>query len=253
MKKIIKALFSVFSLVGLYYLITTSSTLIVAILKDDIVNYPDLAITIFIVADVLLLLFLYIIFRKKNFKDYIRLKRINFKIASWSLIAGLAMIHVNNVFVDILRFINPVFSQNFEYKNNTEASSASLFIVFLLVCIMAPIVEEVLMRGVLFRKLEEVKIKPRLIVLISGFAFGFMHGNIIQGVHAILIGLLCALVFLWTKTIWAPILMHFGNNFYIIMSGIIPEPNNIFMTVLSYILALVVLPLAIFKIHKLKS
>ena len=80
------------------------------------------------------------------------------------------------------------------------------------------IVEEILMRGIIFRITEE-KLGSYLALLISAILFGVMHlGNPNSSFTAaiglaIQAGLLLAAAYIYSKNLWFPIAIHFAWNF----------------------------------------
>lgn len=75
----------------------------------------------------------------------------------------------------------------------------------------APVGEELLFRGVLYTMLRERwGIWPG--VLISSLIFGLIHGDLAVGLTAFLLGILLALVFEYSHSLWTSILVHTINN-----------------------------------------
>ena len=77
--------------------------------------------------------------------------------------------------------------------------------------IVAPIFEDLLFRGVLYRRLRDYLNVP-LAILISAAAFGIFHGNIIQFFYASALGILFAACYEHYGTVLVPILCHLGAN-----------------------------------------
>lgn len=86
-------------------------------------------------------------------------------------------------------------------------------------CIMAPLLEEWLCRGVIERGLLSCErgngrtgYSPALAIFISAAAFALIHRNIWQGVPAFLFGLLFGYVYYRTGSLKLTVLMHCFNN-----------------------------------------
>lgn len=90
---------------------------------------------------------------------------------------------------------------------NQMTYSGSLVVQIIAASIAAPIVEELLFRGLIYKRLRH-HLSATWCILISASVFGLIHGNIVQFVYAFLVGTLLAYVYERFKTIWAPILMH---------------------------------------------
>ena len=77
--------------------------------------------------------------------------------------------------------------------------------------IVAPIFEDLLFRGVVYRRLRDYLNVP-LAVIISSAAFGIFHGNIIQFLYAAALGFIFAILYEHYGTVLVPILCHLGAN-----------------------------------------
>lgn len=86
-----------------------------------------------------------------------------------------------------------------------------MWVSLLSAVVIAPVLEELLFRGLLYQRLRENS-GPLVSMLISAALFGLIHGNLVQFVYAFLIGLLLAYVYEKFKTIWAPIIFHGSAN-----------------------------------------
>ncbi|MDI9550201.1 MAG: CPBP family intramembrane metalloprotease [Bacteroidales bacterium] len=101
---------------------------------------------------------------------------------------------------------------------------APLWITLLSTCVLAPIFEEWMCRGIVLRGLLHAKrkdkegnvkagISPALAIVISALFFATIHGNLWQGITAFLLGCLLGYVYYRTGSLKLTILMHFANNF----------------------------------------
>lgn len=99
-----------------------------------------------------------------------------------------------------------------------EMATEGRFVInFLSVCVLAPLFEEWLCRGLLLGGLLNRGCKPWLAVLLSGIFFALIHGNLWQGLPALLLGCLFGYVYVKTGSLKLTILMHFTNNFVSLM------------------------------------
>lgn len=83
------------------------------------------------------------------------------------------------------------------------------FSMYLYACILGPISEELLFRGLVLRGLKPCG--KQTAILVSALVFGLFHGNIIQIPFAFAVGLVLAYVTLEYSIIWA-IVLHIINN-----------------------------------------
>ena len=79
---------------------------------------------------------------------------------------------------------------------------------------IAPVFEEIVLRGYLMQPLEKTGIGKGYAVLVSSIVFGIMHGNILQSPFAALVGMALGYAAIEYGVKWA-ILIHFLNNFVI--------------------------------------
>ncbi len=94
----------------------------------------------------------------------------------------------------------------------------SLVLVPLVMAISASVFEEILMRGILFRLMEE-KLGSYLALGLSALIFGLLHmsnpnSSLIMGLAiAIQAGLLLGAAYIYTRNLWFPIGIHLAWNF----------------------------------------
>ena len=81
----------------------------------------------------------------------------------------------------------------------------------LVVGIVGPIMEELLFRGVIQKRLEDYT-RPTMAAILSAVIFGAIHGNMLQFIYAALFGLGFAFIYKKFHTVWAPILAHCAGN-----------------------------------------
>ena len=123
------------------------------------------------------------------------------------IIMGHDLIYENSIgiilsYIPISSYIESVFNDIF----------AVPVVAFISVCLIAPIFEEVIFRGII---LEQLSKKNNIIksLLVSSLLFGIMHFNIHQGVHAFFIGLIFGYIYIKTNSLILAMFLHFINNF----------------------------------------
>lgn len=91
-------------------------------------------------------------------------------------------------------------------------------LAFLLVTVVA-LCEESIFRGYLILRLRNITSRAGAAVLLSSLIFSLGHGY--EGTAGVLtvgvMGLVFALVYMWRKSLTAPIVMHFLNDFIVIV------------------------------------
>lgn len=99
------------------------------------------------------------------------------------------------------------------YETVSEAFySGSLVSQALASAVTAPILEEVLMRGLLYARLRRCFSDLRPAVLLAALAFALFHGNVVQGVYAFFLGLYFVWLYEVYRTLLLPVLAHAAAN-----------------------------------------
>lgn len=85
---------------------------------------------------------------------------------------------------------------------------------YVAVGIMAPLVEEIVFRGAILRKLLQLSGHHWrwAAIVVSAAIFGVVHGNTAQFVHAMILGVVLGWMYTRTRSIVPGILMHWVNN-----------------------------------------
>ena len=82
----------------------------------------------------------------------------------------------------------------------------------LVLCIIAPIAEEYLFRGLMMRKMLRWNISPWYAIIASSIMFGLIHLNPAQIPGAIILGIVMAWMCYRTKSLIPGIIIHITNN-----------------------------------------
>ncbi len=112
--------------------------------------------------------------------------------------------------------IGDLFLNGLGYKSETvaldatEGSVAATLFMYFYACLLGPVLEELLYRGVLLQGLR--KYNERFAVIISALIFGLMHQNYQQFVLGFTLGLILAAVTLRTGSIIPSIITHIIVN-----------------------------------------
>lgn len=94
--------------------------------------------------------------------------------------------------------------------------------MFLYAAVGAPIMEEIIFRGLVLRHLEPYG--KGFAVIMSAFLFGIFHGNLVQMPYAFLVGLVLGYVAVEYNILWAMVL-HMINNLVLgdLIGRVLPE------------------------------
>lgn len=93
---------------------------------------------------------------------------------------------------------------------NAKTSLDSLVLI-LTVAVGAPIVEEILFRGVLFEELNR-QCSVKTTIFLTALIFGLYHFNILQSPNTFVMGLVLAWTYYRTQSIKASMIVHATNN-----------------------------------------
>jgi membrane protease YdiL (CAAX protease family) len=101
-----------------------------------------------------------------------------------------------------------------EAINESIASgSTPVLISFIIaVCIIAPVLEEVIFRGIVWRAIEKMT-STNVAWAVTSVLFAAAHADIIHIIAVLPLGILFGYLRKRTNNIWAPMLAHSANNF----------------------------------------
>lgn len=88
----------------------------------------------------------------------------------------------------------------------------NVFVLIIAICILVPIAEELLFRGLIAGEFRRA-MPDWLNILINGTLFALFHMNFIQSIYVFPAGLALTAVGLWSRSIWVPIILHAVYNF----------------------------------------
>lgn len=90
-------------------------------------------------------------------------------------------------------------------------------------CVVAPLAEELIFRDGILRSLIRWRLPANLSVVVSALIFGLVHGNLQQGVTAVLMGIVLGLLFIRTGDLRLCLPAHIFNNVLAVMMIRDPE------------------------------
>ncbi len=102
------------------------------------------------------------------------------------------------------------------HQKMAAALSGNTGIRFLVLCILTPVMEEWLCRGVILRYLLDIQ-KPWAAIMWSAVVFAALHGNLWQAIPALLLGLLLGWLYYRLRSLWLCIFLHAMNNAFTLL------------------------------------
>lgn len=122
----------------------------------------------------------------------------------WSLAAGVSMIVLVDAVMTQLSFLPDWMRASFDVMQSGWAGIAGI-------CLIGPILEELLFRGAVTKTLLR-QYSPTTAILLSALIFGLFHINPVQVVGAFLSGVLFAWLYYKSRSLLPCILIHVLNN-----------------------------------------
>lgn len=123
-----------------------------------------------------------------------------------------------------LTIILPLFPKAMDsYMSVMEGLENESVFMILCVCLLAPICEELIFRGLTMRTMEKA-FPWQAALIIQAVLFGVYHMNLVQGIYAMLLGLLFGYIAHRYGSIVPGILLHMAvNSFSYVIGYILPE------------------------------
>ncbi|MGI6006960.1 MAG: HAD hydrolase-like protein [Ruminococcus sp.] len=97
-------------------------------------------------------------------------------------------------------------------------SNQSILMMILVVGVAAPIVEEVLFRGLVMKRIQDY-LGTAWAVVLSALIFGVYHGNVVQFVYAGLLGLAFGMIMFRTNSLKVVITAHMAANLWSVLGS----------------------------------
>lgn len=95
------------------------------------------------------------------------------------------------------------------------------------ICLLGPVLEELLFRGAVTKVLLR-HYRPRVAIVLSALLFGLFHINPVQVVAASCSGLLLGWLYWRTRSLWPSIVVHVLNNsFSVLLMRALPDVEHL--------------------------
>lgn len=126
--------------------------------------------------------------------------------------SGLGFCMIANIATSYLTVIIEAFGFKLSSPDDPGIAGQSGFLITVLrVAILAPLIEEIALRGCTMQPLR--KFGDGFAIVMSACAFGLMHCNLIQAPFALIAGLILGYVTIKTGSLWTAFFIHALNNF----------------------------------------
>ncbi len=193
---------------------------------------------------------------KKEYKLEVK-SRFSFTKINYVFISGLLLFTISfpTLFEAILtKVIGLKVNPPAEVSFSLEGILAIISIV-----IVAPIIEEIIFRFGILEKME-TKFKKTTMILVGSFLFAIVHGYVLSGFLTVLLfGIILSILYLHTRNLVYPMIMHFINNFLAVLVVLVISSNPKHLlasfptTPIDYIVLLILSALGFFIMYKTKD
>lgn len=120
----------------------------------------------------------------------------------------------------------------------------------LLLCVVGPLCEELVFRVGILRPLYRHRVPALLATGISALAFAVVHGNLVQGIPAFIIGFVLGLLYLRTGNLWLCLPAHIANNTFAV---IFMQHKEVELTTWQSVVSLIIGVIIIYGVMVLKN
>lgn len=114
--------------------------------------------------------------------------------------------------LSLIQAIAPSLLKNYIELMEAAGIGETNLITIISVVVLAPIGEELLCRGIIFRLAGKVSSKFWIANIVQAFAFGLIHANLVQGTYAFFMGLALGYIYGKYRRIWLCMLLHASIN-----------------------------------------
>ena len=125
------------------------------------------------------------------------------------------------------------------YEKTLEGyKNSGLVVRILTLCILVPIGEELVYRGLFYKRLKKYY-ETTIAAYLSAILFGVAHMNLVQGIYGFILAVIIIYVYEKYNTIFAPIFLHIMINTMALISGefdIFSKINDVLIAKLFFML-----------------
>ncbi len=184
-----------------------------ALQVEELLNFVNVyTMGLLLLANFLVLLLLFSIWtlRRRNFFAACGLSnKTTMPIVMLSLLMGVAA----NIWFSFMINLLPIPEQLLEGYSQASSTieTGPVWIAVLSLLIGAPLVEEVLYRGLIYGQLRTF-LPTALAVGVQAFLFGLIHGNPVWIAYAAVLGIVLGYLRVVTGSLWPPLLFHISFN-----------------------------------------
>lgn len=213
-----------YTIIYMIYILATDFTAMMDIefLINEILSHTTI---ISLLSNIVAALVIWLVFviRKKNLFQEIQLTKCGTKNVVLTLLIGISFGFVSDYIIGLIPFPT-MLTESFE-ASYALTSAGNPIVNFIAVAILAPIVEEVFFRGLIYTRMRK-GMSAKAAIILSSLVFGLAHGEIIWILSAFSMGVVLAWVFEKTGSLLPCIIIHAVNNTLSIILEDLPETSE---------------------------
>lgn len=128
------------------------------------------------------------------------------------ILLGVAAQFAISAVLSLVEIIVPGAMQEYEELMEMAGITEVTVLSLISTVILAPLSEELVCRGVIYRLAGRISPKFWVANTVQALAFGILHGNLVQGAYAFVLGIVLGLIYRQFQNIWLCMLLHGAMN-----------------------------------------
>ena len=128
-----------------------------------------------------------------------------------------------SITINIIIAMTPIAEWMYEVNPDRYDMLGSLpvWASFIVTCLLAPVAEELIFRAMVFRRMRRFT-GYMTAAVVSAALFGIVHLDVVTGIAAFIIGIIMAMLYEYTGSIFTSMFFHFGFNLYSVLIELLP-------------------------------
>lgn len=180
------------------------------------------------------------------------IKVVHGRTVCWVVLWGIGLQLATNIALQLVYLIVPDAIEGMQQLMETAGIGEVNMFSMLATVILAPIVEEIIFRGVTFKLAGKAGAGFLVANMIQAVMFGVYHANLVQGIYAFVLGLVLGYVAYKYNSLYPAILLHLAYNLSATLLSAVAEylPVTIVVDVLLLLIGIVFILLGALLLKK---
>lgn len=159
---------------------------------------------------------------RKSVKTELRVRNPGAVTLILALVLGVSMNLATSALVSIIPFPDWMVDSYNEEVSAALLEGSSPVLMVCVVGVLVPIVEEICLRAMPLRALRRAY-PAAVAAVIGGAIFALIHGNPLQIIYVLPVGIILCFVYIWTESVIATIALHIGYNGFSALLNVLPS------------------------------